>query len=254
MYPSSQPHVPSPSLHIFNTHSIFPISFFFNNTHIHSFILSHGFFFHFRTNAHLPDARSLSFRSLHNGRPCFSRSHRNPPIAASPLPPPTTAVPAPNAAAKTPCCTSSPRSPTESIPTGSPLGTPPLTIASASAVATRIGIRIAGADISRKSMSKSASFRFSNYTNFNLRLLTCFYQRVFICGNNDNVQSIQLEYFKTLAYYNYVGEGKLPNDPKDLPSAEEALSDPYFTGLANMTVNHPLNPFQNLSLNLREGN
>ncbi|RZB69125.1 hypothetical protein D0Y65_038761, partial [Glycine soja] len=63
-----------------------------------------------------------------------------------------------------------------------------------------------------------------------------------------------LEYFETLACYTYVGEGKLPNDPKDLPSAEEALSDPYFTGLANMTVNHPLNPFQNLSLNLREGN
>ncbi|RZB51346.1 uncharacterized protein LOC114396242 [Glycine soja] len=186
--------------------------------------------------------RSFPFRSPHNGRPCSSRSHRNPSIAASPLPPPTTAVPAPNAAARTPCCTSSPRSPTESIPTGSPSGTPPLTIASASAVATRIGIRIAGADISRKSTSKSASFRFSNYTDFNLRLLACFYR------------SFCLEYFKTLACYTYVGEGKLPNDPKDLPSAEEALSDPYFTGLANMTVNHPLNPFQNLSLNLREGN
>ncbi|XP_028237722.1 uncharacterized protein LOC114416877 isoform X2 [Glycine soja] len=120
--------------------------------------------------------RSLPFRSPNNGRPCSSRSHRNPPIAASPLPPPTIAVPTPNAVAGTPCCTSSPRSPTESMPTRSPLGTPPLTIASASAVATRIGIRIASADISRKSTSKSASFRFSNYTDLNLHLLTCFYR------------------------------------------------------------------------------
>ncbi|KHN18244.1 hypothetical protein glysoja_048106 [Glycine soja] len=189
--------------------------------------LSHGFFFHFRTNAHLPDAEA--FRSVPRTTD-----------ALAPLVPIVTPLSLPRLfLLRRPQC----RRQTQRL--------------GLRAAPVLRGLRIAGADISRKSTSKSASFRFSNYTDFNLRLLACFYRmflRSFVCGNNDNVQSIQLEYFKTLACYTYVGEGKLPNDPKDLPSAEEALSDPYFTGLANMTVNHPLNPFQNLSLNLREGN
>ncbi|KAL5190636.1 Mitogen-activated protein kinase 9 [Glycine soja] len=163
--------------------------------------------------------RSLSFRSPCNGRPRSSCSHCNPPAAALHLPPPTTAVSALNTAAGTPCCTSSLRSPIESIPIESPSGTPPLTIASALTVATRIGIGIASTDISRKSMSKSASSRFS---------------------------SIQLEYFATLECYTYVGEGKLPNDPKDRPSAKETLSNPYFTGLANMNCEPSTQPISKL--------
>ncbi|KAG5065971.1 hypothetical protein JHK86_009702 [Glycine max] len=143
--------------------------------------------------------RSLSFRSPCNGRPRSSCSHCNPPAAALHLPPPTTAVSAPNTSAGTPCCTSSLRSPIESIPIESPSGTP--------------------TDISRKSMSKSASSRFS---------------------------SIQLEYFATLECYTYVGEGKLPNDPKDRPSAKETLSNPYFTGLANMNCEPSTQPISKL--------